>query len=302
MNKHRRPLAWRVAGALTTLLVGLLPFAPIASAKEVTWTGCGITKKAFMQEIAEAYEAKTGIKLIITGGGATRGIRTTSSGNVDVGGSCRHLLRKRDGSIHQLERNAALTPVAWDALVMITHPSNPVDNISLEQIKQIYQGKIISWKVLGGPDRPIILTTRDGRYSGVGHLFRLLLFQDPEYAYEARSLVFKSTGPLEKKIVRTPGSLGMDGISSARRVAVKILKVNGIEPTKANIASGRYPLFRPLYLVLNRTRESAQGRQVVDFVLSPAGQAIIAAQGTVNLQEGRALNALWNAQLDKMGL
>ncbi|MBF0588077.1 MAG: phosphate ABC transporter substrate-binding protein [Magnetococcales bacterium] len=282
------------------LMLGMTP--AISSANDVTWTGCGITKKAFMKEVANAYQAKTGVTVQLSGGGATKGVRAASAGTTDIGGTCRHRLRRPDGNIHDQEEEAQLFPVAWDGIVMITHPSNPVENINLKDLKAIYRGEITSWKSLGGPDRPIILATRDGKYSGTGHMFRLFLFQDQEFGFKARSLVFKSTGPLEKKVGRTPYSLALDGISSARKQPVKILKIDGIAPSKENIANGRYPLFRPLYLALNKNRQSEAGRKVVDFVLSDEGQAIISDQGTVNLHEGRRLNALWNARLNAMGL
>ena len=254
-----------------------------------------------MSEIAKTYEARTGIRITLTGGGATKGIRAAAAGTSDLGGTCRHWLIDASGAKHPAEKDAVLTQVAWDAIVAIVNPANPVDNISLADLKKVYEGKIINWKDLGGPDRRIVLVTRQGRTSGVGYMTRLLIFNDPDYDFRARSLKVKSTGPLEKKIEKTAMALGLDGISSARKRNVKFLKLDGIAPTKENIASGRYPLFRPLYIATNKNAPAA-ARKVLDFILSDEGQAIISSQGTVNLSEGRSLDALWAAKKAGFGL
>ncbi|ABK44093.1 phosphate ABC transporter substrate-binding protein, PhoT family [Magnetococcus marinus MC-1] len=280
-----------MAGVYGLFTLGL---AAGASAAEVTWKGCGITKLAFMAEISKAYEAKTGIPVKLSGGGATQGIRAASAGTSDIGGTCRQVL-KEGGAVHPEESNAVLTQVAWDAMVVIVHPSNPVENISVEQLKAIYDGTITNWNELGGPDKRIVLVTRDGKYSGVGHMFRMEVFGDKEYEFKARSLKVKSTGPLEAKVEKAEASLGIDGISSAKKREVKFLNLNGVAPSKDNIASGNYPLIRPLYLALNKSPSNPEAQKVLDFVLSDEGQAIISAQGTVNLAEGAALNEKWQA-------
>lgn len=282
--------------SMTVLIILCLLSAHSVFARELTWTGCGITKKAFMGELAVAYESKSGIKIRLSGGGATKGIRAASAGSSDLGGSCRHLLTDSSGVIHREEINAELHQVAWDALVVIVHRTCPVDNISLGDLKKVYNGEITSWKDLGaGMNKRIILLTRggQGKHSGVGYMFRLLVFNDPDYDFRARSLIFKSSGSLEKKLETTPWSFGLTGISSAKRRDMKVLSLNGIYPSKENIASGKYPLFRPLYLVTHRKNNDPEVRKFLDFALGPEGQAIISDMGTVNLNEGKALVPLW---------
>lgn len=264
--------------------------------EQLSWTGCGITKLAFMNELAAAYEKKTGTVIKITGGGATKGIRAASAGTTDLGGTCRHWLHEVGDSKHAQEKDAELIPVAWDALVIIVNPSNPVDNISLDSVKHVFDGKITKWSELGGDDRPIGVIARKGKTSGVGLMFRELAFGDANYEIGARALLEKSTGPLEKKVEKIETAIAIDGISSAKKRNVKFLKLDGVAPTKENIASGKYTLYRPLYLAINKTKASVQARAFVDFALSQEGQAIISSQGTVNLAEGKALSALWNAR------
>jgi len=116
----------------------------------LTWTGCGITRKAFMSELAAAYERKTGIRVDLSGGGATKGIRDTQASLSDLGGSCRWTLENpRTLRPIASEAEVKMVPVAWDALVVIVNPRNPADTISLEQLRQVYTGAITNWKDLG---------------------------------------------------------------------------------------------------------------------------------------------------------
>jgi phosphate transport system substrate-binding protein len=281
-------------------LLGAVGVTSKTNAEELTWTGCGITKKAFMAEIAEAYQKKTGIKIRISGGGATKGMRSAAAGTSDMGGTCRHWLGGKDDK-HPQEAAAELIQVAWDALVVIVHPDNPVNNITIDELRKIYGGEIISWKELGGPDKRIALVTREGKDSGVGHMFRRMVFNDPEYTFKARSYTVKSSGPLEEKIARTVTGMGMDGISSAIRSNVKILALEGVPPSKENIIAGKYSLFRPLYIAIG-PESSPETKKVIDFILSTEGQVIVSAQGTVNLEEGKNLQPLWEKKKKSLGL
>lgn len=285
--------------AAAVVLVCFISAAGVAG--ELAWTGCGITKKAFMSELAAAYEAKVGTKLKLTGGGATKGIRAASAGTTDLGGTCRHWLKNVSGEVHPQEQDAELVQVAWDALVMIVHPSNPVNDISMDNLKKIFDGEITKWSQLGGDDKPIGLIVRDAKSSGVGYMFRQMVFADPDYTVKARALKVKSTKPLEKKVEKVKTALAVDGISSARKRQVKFLSVDGVEPSKENIASGKYRLYRPLYLAYNKKKVSAEAKKFIEFALSPEGQAVISEQGTVNLAEGAALKPLEGAQYSAAG-
>jgi len=177
-----------LSGALlccAVLAMGLPGVAPAAE-KTLTWVGCGISKKAFMAELAAGYEKKTGIKIVLEGGGATKGIREVSAQHVDLGGACRHTIESGTSLSPVVgERRVIMTPVAWDALVVIVNKNNPVSDISLEQLRKVYLGEITNWKELGGSDAPIDLYIRKGKISGVGRTLRELVFAN--YDPPARS-------------------------------------------------------------------------------------------------------------------
>ncbi len=293
-NPGRRRLlqpAGTVCGWLWLMLLALPMLAPAAGDSEpppidgaradLRWVGCGISKKSYLTALAKAYEKKTGVHIDIQGGGATRGIREVAALTADIGGSCRQRIFSE-----KAEQGVVMVPVAWDALVVITHPDNPVENITLESLRKVYLGEITRWKQLGGEDAPIHLYVRQGKISGVGRTLRKLLFSDYDQEFAATK-IFKSSGPLEKAVEQDPLALAVTGISSARKRKVKVLQLEGKSPTYENIKSGRYLLYRPLYLVYNPDNPKLELiRDFIRFTDSDEGREVIRSNGTLPYLEG----------------
>ena len=257
----------------------LINVQTVSAAETIQWAGCGISKKAFMTELAKAYTKKTGIKVKLSGGGATKGIRNAAKGTIDIGGACRVALER-----HPEERDAFQIPVAWDALVAFVHKDNPVDNITFKQLNQVYLGKITNWKQLGGKDAPLELYVRRGKMSGVGRTLRELVFANYDQEFKA-TYVVKSSGPVEKGVLKNLNGFGVSGISSAKKRNFKLLKLDGKAPTYENIKNGSYALYRPLYLVIKRGNKTPLIRDFITYAVSSEGQKIIRAQGTVPYSE-----------------
>jgi len=269
-----------------------------AATKTITWAGCGISKNAFMQEMATAYEKKTGVKIDLKGGGATKGIREVSSKTTDIGGTCRHILTDKStlSGIPLEERRVELTPVAWDALVVIVNKDNPAHDITLDQIRRLYTGKITNWKELGGNDAPIELYVRKGKISGVGRTLRELVFSNYEQEFVSHH-VMDSTGPLERAIEKDPNSIGITGVSSGRRVkGAKILRFEGKEASYENIKNGSYLLYRPLYMVTHLENKNPEVKKFIQFVYSDEGKQIMRKVGTVPYEDAVQL---WLKYLDQ---
>ncbi len=269
--------------ALTVSLLAMLLWSPLSQAAEagadnvITWAGCGITKKSFMKELAVAFEAKSGYTIKLEGGGATRGLRDAASGDINLGGSCRMALPEYDSS----ELFVTMHPVAWDALAIILHKENPVNSLSTEQVKQIYLGKITNWKQVGGEDAPIKLYARKGKISGVGYAIRQYMFQDSTIEFDTSpQYVVRSSGPLEKAVVKDRHAMGVTGVSSARKRDVKIIGLEGKEPSFENIRDGLYGFYRPLYLVTGPSSNDAV-QEFVRFASSEEGRQVIRDNGTV---------------------
>jgi phosphate transport system substrate-binding protein len=250
----------------------------------ISWAGCGISRNAFMEELAVAFKEETGITIDLVGGGATRGIRHTASMESDMGGTCRLPLEGEPA-----EAAAHLEPVAWDALVVMVHKDTPVDNITLEQVRDLFVGRITNWNQLGGPDQPLQVFARQGKISGVGLTLRRLVYANLDQEFTATRF-FPSSGPLERAIEETPWSIGVTGISSAQRRDVKILKLDGMEPSYDNIRSGAYMLYRPLYVVSNPDNPKiADVQRFVRFVGSRQGREVIRGNGCVPYTDALAL-------------
>ncbi len=268
------------------ILAGTLATEPARANSNITltWVGCGISKKAYVAEIAAAYEKHTGIRIDIDGGGATKGIRQVSSGATDIGGSCRFKLPSEES-----EQHATLVPVAWDALAVIAHPDNPVEDLNMQQVRDIYLGRITNWKELGGHDAPLRLLVRKGKISGVGRTIRKLIFADYDQEFVAAE-IFDSTGPLEQAVEKDTNAIAITGISSARKRNVKLLNLNGKEPSYENIKNGDYLLYRPLYLAYNSSNPNAEEvKKFIQFIHGREGQDVLRRNGTVPYLEGISL-------------
>lgn len=258
-------------GALAGAILVMAPWSAIQAQDNatITWAGCGITNKSFMQELANGYGAKTGVQFELEGGGATRGIRDAAALKIDMGGSCRITLPDTDPS----EMHVTLYPVAWDALAIILHPDNPVNSLDMQQIRDIYEGRITNWKDLGGADAPLNLMVRTGKISGVGFAIRQYVFEDSEVDFVTEH-VFPSSGPLEQAVEKDPNAIGITGVSSARKRNVKIIGFDGMDASFANVRDGKYGLYRPLFLVTG-PKPAPLVREFIAYATSEEGKQIL---------------------------
>ena len=237
-----------------------------------------------MNDLAKAYEKVKGVSINIQGGGATKGIRQVADNTTDIGGACRYFLPG-----NKLEESVAFEPVAWDALVVIVNKNNPVNDISFQQVHDLYSGRITNWKQLGGNDAPIKLFTREGKISGVGYTIRKLIFANPEKEFKA-SKEFKSSGPLEKAILEDEQAIGITGISSARLRDLKILTLNGKKADYLSIRRGNYSLYRPLFLTYNPLSKDVDTiKDFINFAHSSIGRKIMKENGVVPYLEALVL-------------
>lgn len=282
--------------SIVVVLIGIMAaFASEARSAEIKWVGCGISKKAFMGAVSKAYEQKTGTKITLEGGGATKGIEEVAAKRSEMGGTCRHVLLREE------ERGVKLVAVGWDALTVITHKSNPVDNLTTKQVQDIFSGKVTNWKEVGGPDQAIKVLETESKISGVGRMVRELLFKKPEFEFTDRATLLSDTGPLEERVEKDPWTIGFTGISSARKRSVKIMSIDGKAPTYENIASGQYMLYRPLYLTVSQ-QAAPEIQKFVEFILSDEGQSIIKKEGTVTLRDGKGLWPIYNKSMKEAGI
>lgn len=247
------------------------------NADYITASGCSVSNIGYLLDIAREYEKRTGVKIFVRGGGSVVGIEDLRTGKVDFAASCRD--REEDDP-----KEIEFIQVAWDALAFIAHRSNPVENISLENAKAIYHAQLTNWKQLKGQDMPIkifISRPRKG-LSGVEASTRKLVLQGTDPVASQNTFFVASTAIVEQMVEDTPEGFATTGFTSARKRDVKMLKVNGVYPTGKNIVSKRYPLKRPLFLLVPKNTRS-EVRKFIDFVLSREGQEFLRSLGVVSL-------------------
>ncbi len=298
--------------ALSLLFTLFYPAASQAEAgRTITWTGCGISKLGFMQDLAAAYEAKTGVHIELSGGGATKGLRSVANGSSDLGGSCRlPLVVKLPDGGYQVESSEAtlkMIPIGWDALVVVVNKGNQlVGNITSDQVRRIYTGEITHWSQLGAAsDAPINLYVRTGTISGVGRTLRQQMFDNHDQPFTDRATVLPSSGKIEAAIESDPNGLAITGISSARhREGLRIVNLDGVEPNLETLKRGEYKLYRLLFMAVPvNYREDADIAAFVDFALSREGREVIHSTGTLSFRYGLGLfSKMSNSYLNNVDL
>ena len=261
------------------LLLTALAAVPARAAQPVQISGCSVSTVAYLDDLAKVYEKETGEKVAVRGGGSLVGLSDLGKDRVDIAASC-------TGPGPGIPADFEFITAAWDALVFIVHPSNPVSDINFGSVRSIYDGTITNWKQLGGPDRKIlsIISTPEGM-GGVGEALADQVLKGRKPERRANSMVEASSVAIWEQLVeQMPEAFASTGFGSARKRKVKMLTFNGVPPTKQNIISGAYPLKRRLYLVL-RKDAPPQARKFVKFVLSRRGQALISSYGIPSIDD-----------------
>jgi phosphate transport system substrate-binding protein len=268
-----------VLPVLTLILCLFFPHVSAGAAETLTGSGCSVSTAGYLVDLAKEYEKETGVKMHIMGGGSLRGLTDLGASSVDFAASCK-------GPTRQDPPDQEFIRVAWDALVFIVHKSNPVSDITPEKVHDIYEGNITNWKQLGGLNLPIksFISTTQGM-GGIGQsLTNTVMKGKPVTPKGNYSMQASSVAIWEQLVEKTPEGFTTTGFSSARKRNVKMLKVNGVSPTKANIISDKYPLRRPLYIVLKKDARP-ETKRFLEYVLSKKGQSLISSYGMVSLSE-----------------
>jgi len=222
---------------------------------------------------AEIYmQANAGRTIAVTGGGSGTGIAALINGTTDIAESSRPMADAERAEI-QKATGAPVEEhvVARDGVTVYVHTSNPVKSITMEQLADVYTGKITNWKELGGPDRPITLYGRENS-SGTYVFFKEHVLGGKDYAPATQTL--PGTAAVVNAVTRDENGIGYGGIAygeGVRHLSVAKAGAPPVEPSEATILDGSYPLSRPLYWYLTK-RAPASARAFLQWVTSPEGQ------------------------------
>jgi phosphate transport system substrate-binding protein len=269
------------------VLGACLTSAAFAAGPTLVLRGDVATTRGMMQDVAAAWAKSGHGKVDLQPFNTASGLDAVAHGTADLAGSA------RPGNGSAQEAGLTFTPVAWDALVLITHPSNPVSSLTLKQLHDIYYGKITNWNQVGGRDEPIDVYAVASPGDGVEFSLRKLLFGRGNQPVAAPRL-YVNTAKLEEAVTLDPKALGASTLSRvAGNGKVKMIRIDGTAPSASAVASGSYKLFTPLYLVTNPSSpHAAEAQAFVDFVKSGKATAALRGHNAVPYDAGTALAAM----------
>lgn len=207
---------------------------------------------------AEAYQKKyPGLKIGVQGGGSSAGIEAAITGASQIGTSSRDL--------KGIETKAGLhdTVIAIDAIAIVVNPSNKVHVLSKKQVKDIFTGKIVNWKEVGGADLPIVLINRD-EASGTREAFGKKALDGAVFSKDA--VVQPGSGQVRSIVGSTPAAIGYMSLGYVTE-DVKVIKYDGILPSKAALKKGTYKLQRKLHF-FTKGKPTGDAKRFTDFMLS----------------------------------
>jgi len=246
------------------------------------WRGDHNVARAFMKEWAADYEKSGQGRFTLQAFSTISGLDAVNAGTADIAGSSRPPMPGRAE-----EQGTNFLPIAWDGLVMITSPKNPVSNLTLKQLHDIYLGEVTNWSEVGGAPGEIDLYGVAGPLDGSEYSLRDLLFHRGDMVVSVPR-VYLNVDKLEEGIAIDPHGLGLSTYSSAHaNPALKMLTIEDIAPSSATIADGSYPLYSTLFLAVRE--DSKNHEAIVKFALytqtAPA-QAVLRRHGLLPFSEG----------------
>lgn len=258
-----------------------------AATQSLTWRGDVVTANGVVKGMAKAWQSSGHGSIEIQSFNTASGLDAVASGAADLAGSA------RPSSGSATDSGLTFTPVAWDGLVLITSPSNPVSSLTLQQVHDIYFGKIMNWKDVGGNDSPMDVFAVASPGDGVEFSLRKLLFGRGSQPVAAPRL-YVNTTQLEASVALDPRAFGVTTLSSvAGNSKIKMLRIDGVAPSISTVASGSYPLFTEVYLVTNPSSpKAADAKEFVDFTQSAKGAAVLHQHSLLPYGEGSALVAM----------
>lgn len=268
----------RIALASLLALACLLP-AQSKAADEIVVNG-STTVLPIMQKVSESYmAANPNVQIALSGGGSGNGIKALLDGLADVAMSSRDI----KASEKELAAKKGVTPVrtavAIDALVPVVNPKNAVTALSLEQLKDIYTGKIANWKEVGGADASIVVISRDTS-SGTYETWEEMVMKKAKVM--PRALLQASNGAVEQAVAKNPNAIGYVGLGYLAP-SLKGLRLGDVAASAETALSGEWPLSRELYVFTNGEPSGAAGA-LITYLLDPAkGQKAVKEVGFVPL-------------------
>ncbi|MCC6476112.1 phosphate ABC transporter substrate-binding protein [bacterium] len=240
-----------------------------------------------MSALAESYmKSHPGKNIAVTGGGSGTGVAALLNGTTDICASSRSLQDKE----RDLAKQKQITPqelvIGMDGLAVMVNPQNPIDTLTMDQIKQIFVGQATDWSQVGGKSGPIVVHSRESN-SGTYVYFKEHVLQKADFTPQARLMT--STASLVQELATNVAGIGYGGEAYGKGGNVKMLYVKkdanspAYPPREDLVRSQQYPIARPLFLYVNG-QQSGLISDFLNFCTSPEGQKIVREVGYVPMK------------------
>lgn len=269
----RTALVAAVAVAGVTLLVA-------AAKKTITIKGSD-TLVILAQRWAEKYmTTHPEVVIQVTGGGSGTGISALINGTTDFANASREMKKSEMSKLKQRYNTLGNEiKVAKDGITVYAHAGNPVEELTLAQIKAIYLAEVTNWKDVGGPDAPIILYGRENS-SGTFVYFRDNVLDGKDYSPTMQSL--PGTAAVVNAVVKDKNGIGYGGAAYAEGIKIVKVKKDASSPAYApnleTVKNDQYPIARFLYMY-SRSKPTGDMKAYIDWILSPEGQELVTLVG-----------------------
>ena len=230
------------------------------------------------QAWAEAFMAKhPKVNVAVTGGGSGTGIAALIGGTCDLAAASRKMTAKEIAAATSKGGAPQEFTVALDGLAVVVHPSNPVKQLTIQQLADLFTGKITNWSQVGGENKQVVLLSREVNSGTHVYFKEHVLGASNEFAPEA--LLMPSSQAIADEVAGNPSAIGYYGMgyTNPKNAVVSVAKTASdpfIAPSEETVRSGAYPISRPLFLYSRRAPEGVV-KAFVDFTESPDGQAVV---------------------------
>ena len=253
------------------------PGAPAAdpSADNATVTLSGSTTvQPLAEKLAEAFMTEnTGLQIDVQGGGSSVGVKAAGQATSDIGMASREI---KESELAEFP-NLKIFVIARDGIAIVAHPDVPVSDLTVEQVRDIFSGKITNWKDLGGDNQNIIVVSRE-EGSGTRAAFEEMVMGE-DALIAASAILQASNGAIRTTVSTTPYSIAYLSFGYLDDT-VKSISIDGVAPTEPNAADGSYPIVRPLNMLTNG-EPAGMVKAFLDFILSEAGQKLVVEDGYI---------------------
>jgi phosphate transport system substrate-binding protein len=229
------------------------------------------------------------VRISVTGGGSGTGIAAMINGTVDIANASRAMKPEEIAAAQDNGITPVQFVVARDAIAVVVHPSNPVDGLTLQQISDIYIGKISNWSQVGGEDRPIVLLSRESNSGTYVYFLENVVRlgdKDSELLFSPDTLLMPSSEGISAEVRQNRNSIGYDGlgyVTPDQKVVTVARSADDpyVTPSVETVNDASYPVSRPLYMY-TAGEPTGEVADYMDWILSE-GQTLVSELGFVPL-------------------